>query len=200
MRKEQVDVITAHEILGHSNDGACQALLSTMICWVLWHITWKLCNLWTKIQQLEVLKPCQIWAPMRLTGTVHDYLSLCHKKILESTEQNLPLAWLQPIHHSGNWTWQISHGKQNQLSVHKVAILDNFHSLIQKCPWLQTGRISIKHGFYNNFQTSTYSWRKHYFIVSQTGFSSLHFLLVECHLNCITIILTFPMNILFVLW
>jgi hypothetical protein len=32
-------------------------------------------------------------------GTVHAYLSLCHKISLESTEQNLPLAWLQPIHH-----------------------------------------------------------------------------------------------------
>jgi hypothetical protein len=32
MRKEQVDVVTAHKILGHSNDGACQALFSMMIC------------------------------------------------------------------------------------------------------------------------------------------------------------------------
>jgi hypothetical protein len=32
VRKEQVDVITAHEILGQSNDVACQALLSMMIC------------------------------------------------------------------------------------------------------------------------------------------------------------------------
>lgn len=113
-----------------------------VVCWVFWHITRELSNLYSREVTAKKIKEYSdndliIQEKDRVLWMTN--LGFLNKVPLEWAKQNLPLTWFKAIYHWRYWSLQVRQWEENQLLVNEITILDSCLMLVKVSTRLKNG-------------------------------------------------------------